>query len=291
MTSSPLKAQYDAKGYVIAPGLITPEQHTVLEEACEIAISKTRSGEWSHRRTVGKQFPPYGDENSDSWGVQHIMHPQLGLPAFAKWYTSDPLVDVVTQLLDCQEENLQMELFNLLINPVSHDFALRWHRDDVKENATEAEELEALLVWHHGVQWNTALYTDACLFVVPKLHKLPRTPEQRLRSSISDPPTDPFDMPGATQVILQPGETVFYNSNILHCATYDSKIPRATLHGCMGNIHGGSSRARNVLQHGLNWMKGDQFRASLDDRGKAMLSRLIAMQESVNGDLGFSLAG
>ena len=124
-----------------------------------------------------------------------------------------------------------------------YKFNQRWHRDDVKENATEAEELEALQVWHHGVcslainsvhqlipskstltgpvehvspmyhrcpfahhlrlRTPRALYTDACLFVVPKSHKLPRTPEQRLRSSISDPPTDPFDMPGATQVILQ----------------------------------------------------------------------------------------
>jgi hypothetical protein len=49
----------------------------------------------------------------------------------------------------------------------------------------------------------SALYTDACLFVVPKSHKLPQTPEQRLRSSITEPPTNPFDMPGATQVILQ----------------------------------------------------------------------------------------
>jgi len=58
----------------------------------------------------------------------------------------------------------------------------------------------------------------------------------------------------------------------------------------MGDIRGGSSRARNVLQHGLNWMKENQFRASLDDRGNAMLSRLIEMQEGVNADLGYSLA-
>jgi hypothetical protein len=58
----------------------------------------------------------------------------------------------------------------------------------------------------------------------------------------------------------------------------------------MGDNRGGSSRARNVLQHGLSWMKKDQFQASLDGRGKAMLSRLITMQEGVRGDLGFSLA-
>jgi hypothetical protein len=60
----------------------------------------------------------------------------------------------------------------------------------------------------------------------------------------------------------------------------------------MGDIRGGSSRARNVLQHGLSWMKEDQFRAGLDGRGKSMLSRLIEMQKGVDpGDLGYSLTG
>jgi hypothetical protein len=36
------------------------------------------------------------------------MHPDLGQPAFAKWYTSDPLIEAAKQLLDCQEEHLQM---------------------------------------------------------------------------------------------------------------------------------------------------------------------------------------
>lgn len=39
----------------------------------------------------------------------------------------------------------------MLINPESHSFALRWHRDDVKGTATDKEEKEALLVTHYGV--------------------------------------------------------------------------------------------------------------------------------------------
>jgi hypothetical protein len=36
------------------------------------------------------------------------------------------------------------ELFNPLINPLGHDFALRWHRDDVRENPTaDLEEVAA----------------------------------------------------------------------------------------------------------------------------------------------------
>lgn len=39
----------------------------------------------------------------------------------------------------------------MLINPLSHDFALRWHRDDVNEKASEEEERDALNTWHYGV--------------------------------------------------------------------------------------------------------------------------------------------
>ncbi|KAI8976409.1 hypothetical protein BD414DRAFT_446565 [Trametes punicea] len=288
MTPS-LKERYDTQGYVVVPGLVPPDHLEALEAACERVIARTRSGEWPHRRTVGRQFPPYGDGDPDSWGVQHVMHPDLGEPAFARWYTSDALVDVVKELLGCEEDDLQMELFNLLINPTSNSFALRWHRDDVRENATEEEEREALSIWHHGTQWNTALRKDSCLYVVPGSHKVPRTPEQRAHSSTLDPPKDPLAMPGAVQVTLQPGETVFYNNNILHCATYDAHQPRVTLHACMGEVRGGPTRARNILQHGLKWMKEDRFAQTLDDRGRKMLERIVRLQESVNGDVGYSL--
>ncbi|EGN97415.1 hypothetical protein SERLA73DRAFT_184113 [Serpula lacrymans var. lacrymans S7.3] len=287
---SSLKTQYEDQGFVIIPDLILPQDFKDIEAACERVITRTRSGSWSHRRTVGKQFPPFDNNNPDSWGVQHIMHPDLGESVFAKWYTSDKLVGAAQGLLGCQEAELQMELFNLLINPLFHNFALRWHRDDVKEDATGDEECIALAQWGHGVQWNTAIYKDSCLYVVPKSHKLPRSAEQRAQSMTLTPPEDPLTMPEAIQVTLQPGETVFYNSNILHCATYDSTQQRATLHACMGDIRGGSTRARNVLQHGLEWMKGDQFREQLDGRGQKMLSALIAMQEGVTGDIGYSLS-
>ena len=39
----------------------------------------------------------------------------------------------------------------MLVNPERADFALRWHRDDVRENATTSEEREALAKWQYGV--------------------------------------------------------------------------------------------------------------------------------------------
>jgi len=44
------------------------------------------------------------------------------------------------------------ELFNILVNPVRSEFALCWHRDDVKGSASEDEERAALAVQHYGVR-------------------------------------------------------------------------------------------------------------------------------------------
>ncbi|PFH48526.1 hypothetical protein AMATHDRAFT_149734 [Amanita thiersii Skay4041] len=300
MIPANLKSHYEEQGYVIIPALISPSEFSLLQEACARVVEKARQGEWMQRRTVGKQFPPFDNiKDVDVWGVQHLMHPDLGEPIFLKWYTGDRLVEVAKELLGCQETELQMELFNLLINPNRSNFALRWHRDDVRENASEEEERKALDIWHHGIQWNTALYRDACLYVVPGSHKVPRTPEQRKHSETMEPPKNPFDMPGMIQVVLQPGETVVYNSNIIHCATYDCRAPRATLHGCMGDMRGGSSRARNILQHGLEWMESEKFGRTMESiedekirtRALMMWDSLLKMKQGVNGvDIGFSLS-
>ena len=106
--SSDLKSSFDRDGYVIVDDLISPSQLAALQSACSRVICKTRSGEWPHRRVVGKQFPPYDSDNPDSWGVQHVMHPDLGEPVFAKWYASDELTGAVRELLQCDEKNLQM---------------------------------------------------------------------------------------------------------------------------------------------------------------------------------------
>jgi len=113
---------------------------------------------------------------------------------------------------------------------------------------------------------------------------------QRALSSTPEPPENPLDMPGSLQVILRSGETVFYNSNILHCATYNPRVKRATLHACMGETSGGSTRARNILQHGLNWMKEDSFSNTLQaGRPRDMLKRLVQMQEGFKeSEIGYS---
>lgn len=103
-----IKSTYDRDGFVKISGLISQKELTELVAACDRAVKRTRSGSWPFRRTVGKQFPPYDNEHPDSWGVQHVMHPDLGEDVFVKWYSSKELLDTVMQLLECNEGDLQM---------------------------------------------------------------------------------------------------------------------------------------------------------------------------------------
>ena len=104
-----IKGQYDEQGYVVVQNLIAESEFATLQDACARVVEKTRQAQWMHRRTVGKQFPPFDvKKDVDVWGVQHVLHPELGEGAFFKWYTSDNLVQVVSELLGCEEEDLQM---------------------------------------------------------------------------------------------------------------------------------------------------------------------------------------
>lgn len=103
---------------------------------------------------------------------------------------------------------LTAELFNILVNPLEKDYALSWHRDDIKATATAEEEEEELKIKHYSIQWNVALYDDECLRAIPRSHNRVRTPAERKAN------LEGGDMPGAQVLSLKKGQGVFYNNNI-----------------------------------------------------------------------------
>ncbi|TIA89211.1 hypothetical protein E3P99_02172 [Wallemia hederae] len=279
------KEKLQVNGYVVIDGFIQEDELAALRDAANTAINRTRAHAWPYRRVIGKQFPPWNDADSpDSWGVQHLMHPELGLPIFRDFYTSEKLVELAGGLIGCDAALLQMELFNMLILPTKAGFSLSWHRDHVLHSASREDEQKSLKTPHYGVQFNAALYHDSCLWVVPGSHNVIRTDEQRLLSCDTSPATDPTLMPHAKQVHLLPGQILFYDANILHCAQYPQSPPappRATLHGTFGDSRGGSHRAVGVLQHGLEWMKAEEFG---DGPGREMWQLLMRMYEQARVD-------
>ena len=178
-----------------------------------------------------------------------------------------------------------MELYNLLITP-THDFALRWHRDDIAPDASPEEEKEKLAKAATHAQWNLALYDDDSLIVIPGSHTRARNGAERAMDPYKD------NAPGQKIVHLNAGDAVFYDNNIMHRGVYHAKVPRMTLHGSIGHVDGGGARARNVLQHGVKeWVKRCDF-ATLETEGlrrraEGMRGRLLEMGDAY-GDVGFS---
>jgi hypothetical protein len=102
------------------------------------------------------------------------MHADLpGHELFTATYFSDALISPTKEILQCQDDDLVLELFNLLVR-TSQDFELRWHRVDISNLATPEEELERLAkpAWH--AQWNLPSYDDNSLVVIPGSHKRTR---------------------------------------------------------------------------------------------------------------------
>lgn len=294
MTADSLLDRLNRDGFVVIPSALTPAQLTKLRDATAEVATLAREGKWPSVRTLPKQFPPWPKNTPEVarehgiWGVQAMMHPDLpNSSTFVQMYFSDVVVGPTKELLQCTDDDLVMELFNLLVRP-DRDFELRWHRDDIPATATPDEELARLNQPAYSAQWNLALYDDASLIVVPASHTRARTEVERN--------ADPYekDIPGQLVVRLKAGDMAFYNNNILHRGAYNSKVERMTLHGSAGHVDGSTLRARNVLQHGVrDWIDRVDF-SQLDDstkvRAEKMKASLVKMGQEA-GEVGYSLVG
>ncbi|KAI9930349.1 hypothetical protein ASPWEDRAFT_108220 [Aspergillus wentii DTO 134E9] len=299
-------------GFVRIPSLLSPPEIAHLRAIATKATTLTRTGGWPHFRTVPKQFPPWPTtappaSEGGIWGVQHLLHPQMpGRADFARLYFSEKILAVAGELMGVditttsgEEEKLVMELFNLLVAPETKDFELRWHRDDIPESVGEEEELRLLHAKspqgkQSHAQYNLALCPDASLIVIPGSHRRVRTETERK--------ADPYEaeLPGQLVVELQPGDAVFYDSNILHRGVYKGKEEggeesRLTLHGSIGLKGKGSDsdskvRATAVLQHGVGaWVHRDDAAFGVGERAERMRANLMAM--GTGEGIGYSLQG
>jgi len=310
MSSTPHLDALQRDGFVVIRNLLTPAEITHYRAIATEVTTKTRAGGWPHFRTVPKQFPPWPTtpppaSEGGIWGVQHLLHPEMeNRQSFAKCYFSEPILKVVEELVGVSSstdtEPLVMELFNLLVAPETKDFELRWHRDDIPETATAEEELAQLAAKSPGgrqshAQYNLALCPDASLIVIPGSHRRARTDIER-----NAKPYEPF-LPDQLVVQLQPGDAVFYDSNILHRGVYKAKDEgaeetRLTLHGSLGVKAGDGDdekkkvRATAVLQHGVGaWVHRDDAAFGIGERPEKMRANLVSM--GTGEGIGYSLQG
>ncbi|KAH7406987.1 hypothetical protein DE146DRAFT_415716 [Phaeosphaeria sp. MPI-PUGE-AT-0046c] len=284
------RAALDRDGFVVLPASLFPSfDLPTLRAAASRLTSAARAGTWPYIRTLPKQFPPWPQDPSNGiWGVQHLLHPSNSDHlVFARSYFDAELLRYVGALIGCEQDDLTMELYNMLVRP-DHAFELRWHRDDIPASASSEEELEHLQRPSNHAQWNLALYDDASLVLVPGSHRRARTDGERNAAPYET------EIQGQVVVELKAGEVAFYNNNILHRGVYDPRKERMTLHGSIGSKGAGRQRARNVLQHGVGewaekWDLGDE-EGEWVERARGMRERLVALGRE-SGDVGYYAEG
>jgi ectoine hydroxylase-related dioxygenase (phytanoyl-CoA dioxygenase family) len=246
--TSAQRKQFVEEGYLVIDQAVEPALMEPLRAAAARVTEKTRSGIWPHKGANGED---------DIWGVGHLLHPDLGEPVFAEYLASAPALDVATELLG---PALRLSLVNMLVNPAKRDFPSDWHRDQLKQEVPPEEEEAILARLQDGVQWNAALYDEACLLIVPGSHRRAATPEEREIQFRR--PLDP--MPGEMAVQLAAGQGVYHNAQILHRGRYPVGQRRETLHACLHRYP--SDELIPFHYHFVRWMETPGFRATLPER-------------------------
>lgn len=152
-------------------------------------------------------------------------------------------------------------------------------------------------------QYNIPLTHDRSLHLIPGSHLRPRTPAEATLLK-EDPWSN--EMQGWIEVVLQPGDIVFYDNNLIHRGVYkglnNEGEERYTLHGSISRKDCSTDRARNVLQHGVgSWIEGCDFgdllanvlgkdRRILRQRAEGMKRNLLQLGRSNGGEEGVGYA-
>lgn len=247
MLTDAQRDQFETEGYILIEDAVEPRLLEPLRAAADRVTERTRRGEWSHRRDA---------PDGDIWGVQHLLHPGLGEPVFAEYMATDAVLKVARDLL---EEDPRLGLVNLLVQPSRNDFEIGWHRDMIRRELTPEEEESEIQRYQDTVQWNTALYDDACLVIVPASHRRIATDEER--DAQFRRPMDP--LPNQLVVRLKAGQGVYYNNLLIHRGVYPCDRKRATLHAALARAE---TRDYRVDLEALSWMAEPDFRLSLPER-------------------------
>jgi ectoine hydroxylase-related dioxygenase (phytanoyl-CoA dioxygenase family) len=266
MLSKGQREQFLNDGYVVIDQAVDPSVLEPLRAAADRVTRKARSGKWPHVRRA-----PEGD----IWGVSHLLHPELDEPVFAEYMASPPVLEVAADLLGTPE--LRLELVNMLVNPARQDYAIEWHRDLLRQEVPPEEELAILSRLQDGLQWNTALYDEACLLIVPGTHRRCATQEER--DAQFRRPMEPLS--GQLAVELKAGQGVYYNSQLIHRGVYPAGQRRETIHACLHVA--GSAAHREFYWRSLSWMDAPGFRDRLPSALRPLYDRWLADMEPFRG--------
>ena len=269
MASEAQIQQYNDQGYFIADDAVAPEMLPTLTEATRRAGDKVRSGEVvDDTDQIGTR-----GEGKNPVVIMGVMAPEFCEPIFAEYLASEPVERYVHSLLGKELRLGWVTVF--AIKGIGYQCG--WHRDFGAEERDGSYEVEMEILRRYRknlLKWHTALVDDPCLWIVPGSQRRYRTDYER-EVLISNKGIG--DIPGAKQIKLKRGQTIFWNGNTIHRGVMPAAMTeRLTLCGSL--VKHQADDPPELLDERFRWRLADNVRAALPEKIRLYYDRWKRLQ-------------
>ena len=269
MASKAQIVQYEDQGYFITDDAVAPEMLPTLTEATRRVADKVRSGEVVDNTN---QIGTDGDGKKPIV-IFGVMAPEFNEPIFAEYLASEQVERYVRPFLG---EELRLGWVTVFAIKDS-GYQCGWHRDFGAEERDGSAEVEMEILSRYRknlLKWHTALVDDPCLWIVPGSQRRYRT-EQEREVLISNRGVG--DIPGAKQIKLKRGQTIFWNGNTIHRGVMPTEMEeRLTLSGCL--VKHQADDLPETLDERFRWRLADNVRETLPEKIQLYYDRWKRLQ-------------
>lgn len=190
-------------GYVLAPGVFTPEEAAYLrEEAHALIVRLLEAG------TEGTRFEGWGSASKVTDLPRELLHchnVQFHSAAFARLIVDPRLTDRVADLIG---PNVQLHHTKLFIKPPEKGAPFPMHQD-YPYFPHEKDTMMAAII-----HFDDAPLEKGCVRVVPGSHRL--GPLEHLREGGHHLPVERFPVAEATPVPARAGDVLFFTYLTIH---------------------------------------------------------------------------
>ena len=269
MASKAQIRQYKDQGYFIADDTVTPDMLQALTEATRRAADKVHSGEVvDNTDQIGT-----GGEGKKPIVIMGVMAPEFGEPIFAEYLASEPVTHYMHPFLGKELRLGWVTVFAIQ----ESGYQCGWHRDFGAEERDGSYEVEMEILSRYRknlLKWHTALVDDPCLWIVPGSQRRYRTDHER-EVLINNKGVG--DIPGAKQIKLKRGQTIFWNGNTIHRGVMPAGMQeRLTLCGSL--VKHQADDPPEMLDERFRWRLADNVREALPEKIQLYYDRWKRLQ-------------
>jgi hypothetical protein len=170
---------------------------------------------------IGRYVAAVEEARRERGDVQRMSNLQFLQPGKAIRGIQDIICneEILAVCRDLLGDNIIVDGASLFYGEAGVDYRQGWHRDVLQVPDEQIDLSWFSEDYHYNyVQMNMPLTTDGCLWIVPGSHRRQLDAQERAVFGNTEKmaPVDAPELSNGKQILLQPGEAVFYNNYAVH---------------------------------------------------------------------------